>query len=169
MLWGYYLSWSSPQLSLGLVHSTHEESMAGRKGIVFHHPSVVERRAMNLGFLLSGLSTSSGVIIRTNNGLFGRDSSGSKISSNQHNPMTSSNYFFLLPRVWRKSQCFCPTPTPISVSSENSDYRLGKGCFCAVLRAQNLGSREEGSYPASTTSWQCVSGQAPCPQGHTSK
>ena len=143
--------------------------MAGRKGIAFHHPSVVERRAMNLGFLLSGLSTSSGAILRTNNGLFGRDSSGSKISSNQHNPMTSSNYFFLLPRVWRKSQCFCPTPTPISVSSENPDHRLGKGCFCAVLRAQNLGSREEGSYPASTTSWQCVSGQAPCPQGHTSK
>jgi len=32
---------------------------------VFYHPSAVERWAMNPGFLLPGLSTSAGVILRT--------------------------------------------------------------------------------------------------------
>ena len=32
---------------------------------MFYHPSAVERCAMNPGFLLPGLSTSSGVILRT--------------------------------------------------------------------------------------------------------
>ena len=32
---------------------------------MFYHPSAVERRAMNPGFLLPGLSTSAGVILRT--------------------------------------------------------------------------------------------------------
>lgn len=52
-------------------------------------------------------------------------------------------------------------PHPISVSVRTLTTGWARMLLCSVR------VREEGSYPASTTSWLCVSGQAPLVLGDT--